>query len=915
MTANRPSHKLRSLLRLALFAVVLAAIPADAVPAKRPVAPVPAAIPATPQAPAFKIFLSEPGVYRVSYEDLVKAGLEGKPESETMGLTNRGRPVPIWIDDAGDGQFGPGDHLEFIGDRLAGAVTYYNEHSNLNVYRLRLDAGADGTVPARMSSPVGGAPRHAAIAPFTARQHFEHDSILLRFPGQADQPQELWFWAKLTQQDAKPFRQEVDLSDLETRDLDPDHPQPVRVTVEIRGWSQPARKAPLLADHAVEIWFGGKNVATKTWNNPDGMQRVTAEIPAASVAAAKAEIEVRIPVRENAETGESLIDVAVLNSIEVNYPRSREVGLGAPVRVEVAETAAVATFSFPPGQPFTLYGEAGTRIPSAAVARIAEPNGRERAVFLLPHPETVLWAVPSTALAAPVAIERDKPSAWAKFAEPVDYLIIAHPRLLAAIEPLAELHRKRGLKVAVIDVEDLYDEWNGGILDPQAIKDFLRHAWRDFPKPAPRFVLLVGDASWDPKNLHASEVEGEEYVDSAYNPGHGTEFAKIISTPYSERGALEHRNLVPTWNYGTFDGHAAGDNWFVDVEDDDLKPEMAIGRLPVVEPEEVAAIVEKTAAYLSRPELGPWRRDVLWVTNEEPVMQGWSDEMARDVSARGFSARKVYPQPQVEGAPAAEADQKHLVDALSQGEVLVHFIGHGGRFIWRTGPPDWTKHRDLFNLADLDRLPESRRLPLILSMTCYSAPFDHPTADSIGEKFLRLPKKGAIAVIAASWRNSPYKQMSETLIKNLLTPGATIGEALLRTKHESHDDEFVRQYNLLGDPALPLAIPEPLKLAATAAAPSPGSAARILPTISARRAAGEKLAGEATVDWLDENGAVLATERLHAKGAELDLRYKGTAEAASAVRSARVYLWDTQTGRDAAGAIALPEPAAETPSK
>lgn len=892
MTARRQIFRLRSLAALACAVVA------------------PAARATADTAPAFKIFLSDPGVYRVPYEELAKAGLAGQPETAALRLSNRDEGVPLYVADGGDGRFGPGDHLEFVGDRLAGEVTYYNEHSNLNVYRLRLDADPAVSPPARMSAPAGGAPRRSAPVALAARQHFEHDGILLRFPNLEEKPQELWFWAKLTQQDAKPFRQEIDLSDLETQDLDPASPGKVVVTVEIRGWSQPARKAPLLADHAVEVWFEGKNVASATWNNPEGMRRVVAEIPAASIAPGKAAVEVRIPVRPNAETGENLIDVSVLNSIEVVYPRSPRLSLAAPARLEIADSVVVATLSVPADAPFTLYGEAGSRIPSSAVAQVAEPDGRLRASFLLPRAETVLWAVAPGSYAAPVAIERDKPSSWAQFAEPIDYLIIAHPRLLAAVEPLAAVHRQRGLKVAVVDVEDLYDEWNGGILDPQAIKDFLRHAWRDFPKPAPRFVLLVGDASWDPKNLHGSaEEEGEEYVDSSYNPGHGTEFAKIVSTPYSERGALEHRNLLPTWNYGTFDGHAAGDNWFVDVEDEDLKPEMAIGRLPVIEPEEVSAIVEKTAAYLAKPELGPWRRDVLWVTNEEPVMQGWSDELARDIAPRGFSARKVYPQPQAEGAPAPEDDQKHLVEALGQGELMVHFIGHGGRFIWRTGPPDWTKHRDLFNLSDLDLLPESRRLPLILSMTCYSAPFDHPTADSIGEKFLRLPKKGAIAVIAASWRNSPYKQMSETLVRNLLTPGATIGQALLKTKRESHDDEFVKQYNLLGDPALPLAIPEPLVLAATSTAGGP------LPAISARHPEGGKLAGEATVDWLDENGAVLSTERLRAKGTAIDFRYKGNADAAGAVRSARIYLWDSQTGRDAAGAIALPEPAAETPSK
>ena len=50
-------------------------------------------------------------------------------------------------------------------------------------------------------------------------------------------------------------------------------------------------------------------------------------------------------------------------------------------------------------------------------------------------------------------------------------------------------------------------------------------------------------------------------------------------------------------------------------------------------------------------------------------------------------------------------------------------------------------------------------------MTCYSAPFDHPSADSIGEKFLRVPGKGAVAVLAASWRNAPYQTMSEDVVE------------------------------------------------------------------------------------------------------------------------------------------------------
>ena len=104
-----------------------------------------------------------------------------------------------------------------------------------------------------------------------------------------------------------------------------------------------------------------------------------------------------------------------------------------------------------------------------------------------------------------------------------------------------------------------------------------------------------------------------------------------------------------------------------------------------------------------------------------------SDGAAESAARQGFMPDKVYPPA---NSTTAE-DQARLHAALNRGQLLVHFVGHGGRYIWRTGPADWQQHRDLFNLDDIDRLEPSGRLPMVLSMTCYSAPFDHPSADSI----------------------------------------------------------------------------------------------------------------------------------------------------------------------------------------
>ena len=68
-----------------------------------------------------------------------------------------------------------------------------------------------------------------------------------------------------------------------------------------------------------------------------------------------------------------------------------------------------------------------------------------------------------------------------------------------AVQPLASYRRSQGETVAVAKTEDIYDEFNDGIYDPQAIRSLLAYAYANW-SPKPVYVLLVGDASQDPKN-------------------------------------------------------------------------------------------------------------------------------------------------------------------------------------------------------------------------------------------------------------------------------------------------------------------------------------------------------------------------------------------------------------------------------
>ncbi len=78
-----------------------------------------------------------------------------------------------------------------------------------------------------------------------------------------------------------------------------------------------------------------------------------------------------------------------------------------------------------------------------------------------------------------------------------DYLIITHRDFITASQMLADYRASQGLRTRVINVDDLYNEYNDGIYHPIAIKNFLRDAYVNWPKPAPTYVLLVGDGHWN----------------------------------------------------------------------------------------------------------------------------------------------------------------------------------------------------------------------------------------------------------------------------------------------------------------------------------------------------------------------------------------------------------------------------------
>jgi hypothetical protein len=792
--------------------------------------------------------------------------------SERFVMTQNGEPVALRVVDGGDGRFDAGDRLEWIGQQLHGAQSWFNSFSINNVYQLRI---GDGT-HARMLE--AGAPGNGAAA-LERKLHFEQENLMIRLDQGQQKPGEepdVWQWAKLTHADPKPFETAFDLPDL-VRGAGK-----VDVTLNLRGLSRAPNRHdfPKVDDHAADVSINGASPIRFTWSGRDE-ERKTLSLPAAALKARGNQLRVTLPKRETPwDTKNPLVDVVMFNWVDFRYDTSGDLDAGAlPFRTRGDDALAVE-LDWAGSDELALYGMDGVRRSGV------KSSGKRYRFAAAPGGVEQLPAIEGK-LGTPKLVRAIAGIDWRAPGNGYDYLIVTHGSLREAITPLAEFHEKRGLKVATLDVSDVYDQFNAGITHPVAIRNLVQHAREHWPEPKPRFLLLVGDASFDIRNTTADDLRYAKFAGNMHELAYSGHFAGIPGTPYKP-GSLDFaaRNLIPTWQFPSPEGQSASDNPFGTIGDD-YYPVVAVGRFPVVEPADVTAIVNKTIDYMTKPQPGGWRRDVMFITDESDYFKKASDEIANSIAPQGFLADKIY-------ASTDEADnlahQGAIKQGLNDGQLLVHFVGHGGRYIWRTGPPDIRKNHDLFTLDDVSALTNSGRLPMVLSMTCYSAPFDNPNEDSIGERFLREADKGAVAVFAASWRNAPSTAFSKALVSELLTPGATIGEGIVRAKRGINDRTLVEMYNLLGDPAVVLMRPRaPATFVLDRDRWNPGIFVAL---------PGQSFGGQVDVDWFDADGERLSNASYRIDGPRFRLsmpRVSGP----KPVSSVRVYASDAVSGRDA----------------
>ena len=546
------------------------------------------------------------------------------------------------------------------------------------------------------------------------------------------------------------------------------------------------------------------------------------------------------------------IDYAyMVNDFSLTYPRlcrvyenALEVNIDAGVDVQ---TLDVVGFSVNHG---FLIEITNPRIPvyEALAPEDFAPDGNGyRASLNIEAPAArrfIVLGVGAGARLSVADISVDVPSQLRGEIGPYGVLAIYHRDFLQRTDQYVDWHKGQGYRILKADIEDVFDEFNGGLPSPYAVKRFIQYG---FDRWGVETVVLIGDGSNDHKRV-------------------------FLGTPPDQRGSPP--DFVPSYSYcvgvsGEFlDEVISSDKWYAFLDEgpgqNDRYPDVIVGRLPFGTDNEARALLNKIRRFEEPAVDDSWRRRVVLFSDDawsgrgnDYLYRSYEREFERGTDTcrsyiesslpGGFKVEKMYlaqwtdpihPNTQ-ESGPAVWSKSERgtretftpaLLGELNEGCLFFMFQGHANRSLMTTEGAfgSYTQYNDLSSLTT--SIPE-----VFMGFGCHLsewardmelnfAAVDGPNGDCISEQLLFKPGAGSVATYAsgayeylsenAVLANQVFKNFFRTPPSDSVEPGNQytgahwiFGEAIMKSEIEHMDQtlygaEMALRYHILGDPLL-----------------------------------------------------------------------------------------------------------------
>ncbi len=372
-----------------------------------------------------------------------------------------------------------------------------------------------------------------------------------------------------------------------------------------------------------------------------------------------------------------------------------------------------------------------------------------------------------------------------------DVVIITDEVFASSAERLAA-HRAEqdGFSVTVLDIEQVYNEFSGGRIDPTAVRDLFKMLFdrdEDF-----RYGLLFGNGTYDYKGISFNRDE--------------VNFVPVFETPNS----LDPIFSFPSDDYfGLLSNHDGGS---LEGEVD-----LAIGRIPVSDLSQANLVVDKIIKYETDLSIrGPWNmRSVFLADDEDTNLHiNPADAISEDYLSDNPSINleklyfDSYTQVSTPGGERYPDVTEEINSNVFRGSLSFCYMGHGG-------PTGFAQERVL-QIDDIDNWINGRSYPLFITATCSLASYDDPEVFSAGEKIV-VNNNGGIALFTTSRAvySNDNTRLTRSVHNFLLNKdengeNLTLGEILRQAKNSTKGDTVsvnARKFLLLGDPSMQLLYP------------------------------------------------------------------------------------------------------------
>ncbi len=710
--------------------------------------------------PELDLMTNDAGVYRVSFDALSAQGYDFIGlSSDEVRLLQDGHGIPVIYNPEHTGIIQPGDYFEFIASERK---TLYGTR---NAYRLT--AGRPLKGQDWESVPVSAMPTGSGDFAAWRRMDFEQQAAYSFSSPDADN--DPWYWQSYLVRNT-PLAASVPFS-MDSVDAGQAY------TLHVGLWTMTDWPG-VVNDHHVKLAVNGVPVGDFLAAG-QGQQNLLAHIPPGVLQSGENTLELTFP----ADTGVAyelnyLDDFGISGffrasgraNAQLHYPRNTRHDSQPLVndvilrhsfdnaQHHVCQIGPCATLTVDANTPVWAYQRSGDQL--WRIQAVAE--GAAQTLTVVPQSLVDTWVVFGDTRLSPDI----QPAATGnvQLSANTDLLVIAPAAWVPTLQPWISAREKQGHVVSVVAAEDVYHHFSHGLMDGQALADFIAQASQVQPSLAN--VLLVGAGSYD-------------YLDYL-----GSGQTAVLPGLYAPTG--------PYVRYAPVDA-AMGD------VDADGVPDIAIGRWPAQDITELQTLVNKTLAFEQKMSQKPAAEAVMLLDADDGSVR-FSDLLAQQ-SPSVFPS--MWNETIVDGnQPGAK---QLFLQQLTSNPFLIEYLGH-------SSPTQWSASA-LLTSSDALALGNDG-LAMWFQWGCWNNYAVSPTFVSLSEALLASDHRGAVLTLGATAIADASVELAlRRHFLPLLMKGRTVGEALVEAKaavlRESgkdaqHLQDVLAGITILGDPSLRL---------------------------------------------------------------------------------------------------------------